>query len=413
MNENRPHKGNDSQALEFAPAVTHAHSCDITVVLERMRQLYGAEAKAQIADTVHWQAEIISLGPLTLVRGSIDTPTSISGSVARLIVLMSRANTIAVHTPGGDFHAIAGQSAVVVSPGSPLTLHNPADMRSLHLSIDPTFLTRQFEALTGRPQDEAIDFQSSLDLTAGVGAFLYHTCHYLAKEGQRQSRGMPSSLAASLSEGISRALLSSHQHSQSYLLEKPTPPSSRTVVRIVEEYIDAHATEPLVASDLAQATGASVMSIEAAFLQHRGMTPTAFLKARRLESTRKALLEDPHLTIPRAALLAGYVGFAPFEAAYFKRYGETPAETRRRGFLKNGTEGRAIPFESPEHRLMLLSNQEREVCNRVARGLLNKQIAGEMGITQKTVQAHRGRAMHKLGIQSAAELARLWERLGK
>jgi FixJ family two-component response regulator len=41
---------------------------------------------------------------------------------------------------------------------------------------------------------------------------------------------------------------------------------------------------------------------------------------------------------------------------------------------------------------------------------LNKQIAGEMGMAEKTVKVHRGRVMQKLGVTSVAELVRLAQR---
>jgi hypothetical protein len=47
------------------------------------------------------------------------------------------------------------------------------------------------------------------------------------------------------------------------------------------------------------------------------------------------------------------------------------------------------------------------VLRLVARGLLNKQIAGELGIVQGTVKQHRGAGMRKLGIVSVAELVPL------
>ena len=54
-----------------------------------------------------------------------------------------------------------------------------------------------------------------------------------------------------------------------------------------------------------------------------------------------------------------------------------------------------------------LSAREREVCRLFARGLLNKQIAAMLGITESTVQAQRARALQKLRVGSAAELIRL------
>jgi FixJ family two-component response regulator len=63
-------------------------------------------------------------------------------------------------------------------------------------------------------------------------------------------------------------------------------------------------------------------------------------------------------------------------------------------------------------RLDTLTPREREVIEHVVAGKLNKQIAGDMAITEATVKMHRGRVMAKMNVQSVAELARLTERCG-
>jgi FixJ family two-component response regulator len=63
-------------------------------------------------------------------------------------------------------------------------------------------------------------------------------------------------------------------------------------------------------------------------------------------------------------------------------------------------------------RLATLSPREREVLQGVVSGSLNKQIAGDLGISEKTVKVHRGRVMEKMGVDSLAELARLADHLG-
>jgi FixJ family two-component response regulator len=60
--------------------------------------------------------------------------------------------------------------------------------------------------------------------------------------------------------------------------------------------------------------------------------------------------------------------------------------------------------------LNLLTPREREVCMLVAAGRLNKQVAAELGIAEKTVKAHRARVMAKLGLSSVADLVRIVER---
>jgi FixJ family two-component response regulator len=63
-------------------------------------------------------------------------------------------------------------------------------------------------------------------------------------------------------------------------------------------------------------------------------------------------------------------------------------------------------------RLDTLTPREREVLEHVVAGKLNKQIAGDLGITEATVKMHRARVMAKMKVQSVAELARLAEQCG-
>lgn len=59
-----------------------------------------------------------------------------------------------------------------------------------------------------------------------------------------------------------------------------------------------------------------------------------------------------------------------------------------------------------------LSCRERQVMELVVSGLLNKQIGGELGISEITVKAHRGKVMQKMNADSLADLVRMAARLG-
>jgi FixJ family two-component response regulator len=59
-----------------------------------------------------------------------------------------------------------------------------------------------------------------------------------------------------------------------------------------------------------------------------------------------------------------------------------------------------------------LTPREREVMALVASGLLNKQVGGELGISEITVKAHRGQVMHKMKADSFADLVKKAARLG-
>jgi len=68
--------------------------------------------------------------------------------------------------------------------------------------------------------------------------------------------------------------------------------------------------------------------------------------------------------------------------------------------------------ENIQQRLATLTPREREILTYVIAGLLNKQIAYVLDISEKTVKVHRGRVMEKTGVESLAELVRLAEKAG-
>ena len=70
---------------------------------------------------------------------------------------------------------------------------------------------------------------------------------------------------------------------------------------------------------------------------------------------------------------------------------------------------RAIEKGAARRLLDLLTPREFEVMQLVITGMLNKQIASELGTAEKTIKVHRGRVMKKLGIASVADLVRLAE----
>jgi FixJ family two-component response regulator len=114
-----------------------------------------------------------------------------------------------------------------------------------------------------------------------------------------------------------------------------------------------------------------------------------------------------HGNIPMCAqaMKAGAVDFLPkpFRATELLQCVERAlarsADQRRRGADK--AEARLL--------LDLLTPREFEVMQLVVTGMLNKQIASELGTAEKTIKVHRGRVMKKLGIVSVAELVRLVE----
>lgn len=106
--------------------------------------------------------------------------------------------------------------------------------------------------------------------------------------------------------------------------------------------------------------------------------------------THGYLLKDSAGEELRAAIRAVYAGGTFFSPAVVRRL----------------TSADAVPENSTAHQLEQLTPRERDVLGGVARGLTNKAIAAELGISRRTVEAHRESLMKKLQIHSVAGLTR-------
>ncbi len=117
-----------------------------------------------------------------------------------------------------------------------------------------------------------------------------------------------------------------------------------------------------------------------------------------------------HGDIPSSvkAIKAGAVDFfpKPFNADDLLR---AVHEALQRDELERAARGER---DAVSKRFYTMTPREREVMALVVRGMLNKQIAFELGASEKTIKIHRGRVMAKMKVKSVADLVRAAEKIG-
>jgi AraC-like DNA-binding protein len=112
--------------------------------------------------------------------------------------------------------------------------------------------------------------------------------------------------------------------------ERPDPGSAEApwYVTATERFLAERLDSPLCIRSLAQASGISARTLHEGFRRYRGCTPMQFLRQRRMEAVRDALLHpNPTTSVTDTALRCGFTHLGRFSSYYERIFGELPSET--------------------------------------------------------------------------------------
>ncbi|WP_437758505.1 AraC family transcriptional regulator [Sorangium sp. So ce1389] len=245
------------------------------------------------------------------------------------ILLLSAAGESTGHHAGKPFAVAPGRQGALLSPGRPCLTESGAEFHGRSLIIDRRALDAHFAALTGTTPRGAIRFDAALDIDDGPG----RTVHEVAQLFRRQVEQPWTSpvLLTALRDALLTSLLAHTRHSGSPTLEAPQRRVAPACVRKAEEYMAAHAAEPITLADIVAAAGVPERSLRAAFVASRRMTPMDFLRRRRFELARRFLTEPSAGTsVAGVAAALGFGNPGRFSVDYRRRFGESPSETLAR-----------------------------------------------------------------------------------
>jgi AraC-like DNA-binding protein len=246
--------------------------------------------------------------------------------------------TIAGATRGSRGDGVRERTAgdergLVLTPVQSHRVHWSPDAEQLHLKIPRARLESHLADLIGKPVTKLIDFAFGIDLTSGAGRGLLRSVCFLAAELDRPAGLAEAPLArAQLEAYVLSSLLHAGRHQFSAGLVDPNNVRRLGRLAPVLQYIEANAESDLTPEVLARAAGVSVRSLHAAFHEHLGESPMAYVRRVRLGRVRAELLRsDPtKVRVTDVAMRWGFVHLSRFAEQYRAQFNELPSLTLHR-----------------------------------------------------------------------------------
>jgi AraC family transcriptional regulator, ethanolamine operon transcriptional activator len=276
-----------------------------------------------------------SLLPVALERGFVqfvDEPAAALtfGTIARDIAGFG----VALSATGGyrmNGHVVSGNVFAMFGPGATHFASSAGPTRWASVSFAPVDLGNALGALRGgEPTTIGTVFRPVLAAQPAAAAVVELLFGAMAA-AERDPNAFATSQARS---GLERALLDAFARAVTSSESTAAPdraklPATR-LVRLAEDYLDAHLHTPVYVADLCAVTGASERTLRNAFHSVYGVGPTRYLVYRRLATARRALRHaQAGDTVTAIATHNGLWDLGRFAADYRSLYGEPPSATLR------------------------------------------------------------------------------------
>ncbi len=232
----------------------------------------------------------------------------------------------------GETVDVSTKWSAILSPGDEVRVRTDEYMEGVGLRIRESAIVREMENCLGHPSGAPLRFKHGMDMRTAFGQeFRQEAIRLCHLANGNYSSDLQHSLAVQQKEkNLVSILIYGHRHNYDRLLHRQSS-AALWQVRAVEEFVSAHADEPLSLGDLCRIAGVSARTLQFSFNKHRGCSPTQFWRATRLDRARFEILslEEPK-SITEIATKWGFLHLGRFAAEYAKRFGETPSATLRR-----------------------------------------------------------------------------------
>jgi AraC-like DNA-binding protein len=227
-----------------------------------------------------------------------------------------------------EFESFPGRGAVL-PPTEAFTMRWSGNLDLFAVKISTAVVERTVESVLGYPPDEAVRFAVAFDVTSSAGRRWLRSVAMLR---DALDEGAPDLVVRPLEELIVGQLLAAQPHNFTDRLDGSPRPARPRVLRRVIECIEADPAAPHTVADLALVVGTSARSLQAAFAEHLGLSPMAYLRRVRLARAHEdlqAAVSGGGQSVADIAFRWGFGHVPRFAAAYRGRYGAPPSQTLR------------------------------------------------------------------------------------
>jgi AraC-like DNA-binding protein len=280
----------------------------------------------------HMEMSGVHLDQTMVAYNQFDTETLVDpGEVGESVFLVLGIGTPAtIHLDGDPL--VSTKKGAILSPSRRVVLDLPAGSGTLTVKAKFDAIEKRFQEMMYRRPGKPIVFDPSVDLENGVGAQARRLLESFVDTIEQDSTVLENPvLRAGFNEMLLNILLALPNNYSDELMGNHQRSVAPALVYKMEEFIEAHATEPVTVSDLVAQCECSRAALFNAFRRFRGYTPMQFLAECRLRSAREALQSSsPADTVAAIAYACGFSHPGRFSVAYRRRFGESPSATLHR-----------------------------------------------------------------------------------
>ncbi len=272
-------------------------------------------------------------GRLSLSRLEYGVPVAIDpGRLEDFFLIQIPTRGSAEINCDGKHFTSSTHCASIISPDTPVSMRWDADAPQLALRLDREDVEKHCELHLGHRLDKPLRFEPALSLITPGAIYFLQLLSVLADALACDAHPVHHPLLLNQFEAtLINALIYGQPNNLQIALSATT--STRKIspffVKRAEEYIFAHAHEPLSIEQLAEHAGVSVRTLFSGFRKFRDISPMAFLRDVRMEHVHQELRNPGSNSVTDIALKWGFPHLGRFAQEYRKHYGELPSATFR------------------------------------------------------------------------------------